>query len=113
MTQTPGASEFTALACVRDAIPAGERSAHAALIKALFRSPATEPKELETGMSFDFEAKAIEAIARFIANERRCCPFLRFDLLVPSGEDRKTLTITGPEGTRPFLALEILGAPSE
>ena len=49
--------------------------------------------------------------ARFVANERRCCPFLTFTLeLAPDGGPL-WLRLTGPAGTRAFLEAEFLTAP--
>jgi hypothetical protein len=42
-------------------------------------------------------------LARFIAMERECCPFLAFELLFAPGEGPIRLRVRGPEGTRAFL----------
>ena len=44
------------------------------------------------------------AVAAVIDAERRCCPFLRFDLVVEPGGGPVSLTVTGPPGTAAFLA---------
>jgi hypothetical protein len=41
-------------------------------------------------------------LGEFMALERLCCPFLRFQLSVDAS-DRATLEIDGPEGTGEFL----------
>jgi hypothetical protein len=48
-------------------------------------------------------------LARFLTNERRCCPFLSFDIAIASNGGPVWLHITGPEGTREFLAAELPG----
>jgi hypothetical protein len=48
--------------------------------------------------------EAIAAAMALIQVERRCCPFLRFDLSVEPGEGPVRLALTGPPGTREFLA---------
>lgn len=96
------------LACVANDIPADERAAHFALIKMLFRESAPSPKQLLNGMSFEFLPEHLEALGHFIRNERKCCPFLTFDLSMRSRSDRVTLTITGPAGTTQFLTEELL-----
>ena len=48
--------------------------------------------------------EAIAAATALIQVERRCCPFLRFDLIVAPGETSVQLALTGPPGVREFLA---------
>jgi hypothetical protein len=55
-------------------------------------------------LRFTPAADLVPAIAQTIDAERQCCRFLRFDLAVEPGEGPVTLTITGPAGTREFLA---------
>jgi hypothetical protein len=47
------------------------------------------------------------ALADFITNERRCCPFLDFTLTVSENAKPVTLLLSGPEGTRKFLQAEL------
>ena len=49
-------------------------------------------------------------LATFIDLERRCCAFLRFRLTVEPGEGPIWLELTGPPGTREFLAAELVPA---
>lgn len=98
--------EPTTLACIVDAIPVAERTAHVALSRRLFGTAALEREDLPEGYAFRFEPAEIEAVARFVANERRCCPFLTFEITVaPGGSVR--LRLSGPEGTRAFLKAEL------
>jgi hypothetical protein len=46
----------------------------------------------------------VALIATTVAAERRCCSFRRFQITVEPGGAPVTLDITGPEGTREFLA---------
>lgn len=95
------------LACVPGAIPAAERAAHFALAAHLFREAARERRALSNGYAYRFEADALEQVARFAANERKCCPFLAFTIeLAPDGGPL-WLRLSGPEGTREFLDAEI------
>lgn len=95
----------TIFACVPDAIPAAERSAHFALLRELI---APAPREaLPDGYRLDFPANEFDRVARFVANERRCCPFLGFDIGVRPADDRVTLTIAGPPGAREFIDQEL------
>ena len=45
----------------------------------------------------------LEQISRVIDAERRCCPFLRFQLTVEPDGGPVLLAVTGPTGTREFL----------
>jgi hypothetical protein len=47
---------------------------------------------------------AIASAAEVIRAERLCCRFLRFELSVEPECGAVTLALTGPEGTREFLA---------
>lgn len=106
------------LACVPGALPAAERPAHFALAARLFREAAREQRPAPgdaggrvEGYAFRFDAPAFDEVARFVANERRCCPFLTFTLeLAPDGGPL-WLRLTGPAGTRAFLEAEFLTAP--
>jgi hypothetical protein len=72
-----------------------------------------EVKSLEGGMALRFapERASLAGLAELIELERRCCPFLRFELAVEPGGGPVWLSLTGPPGTRGFLAAE-LGLPA-
>jgi hypothetical protein len=57
----------------------------------------------------------VAAAMALIDVERRCCPFLRFDLTVEPGAGPVRLALTGPPGVREFLAtwLERRAVPEE
>ena len=95
------------IACVPFAIPAGEREAHFALARELFGRRAQEHKDLTDGYAIRFAHDAFESVARFVSNERRCCPFMRFELDIEAGAGPLWLRITGPEGTRDVLQAEL------
>ena len=46
----------------------------------------------------------LTTIARVIDAERRCCRFLRFTVTVEPGDGPIVLELTGPAGTREFVA---------
>ncbi|HEX7183092.1 MAG TPA: hypothetical protein VF756_14715 [Thermoanaerobaculia bacterium] len=64
-----------------------------------------EVRELEAGYALRFAAEdgALEDLFEVIRLERKCCPFLRFGLVVPPGGEPVWLELTGPEGTKEFL----------
>lgn len=112
MTMTPAARRNQGgvtppLACVPGAIDPAERAGHFELIAHLFGSLAERREALPDGYAFRFPADALEQVARFVANERRCCPFLRFVLELPPGGDALWLRLTGPEGTAALLDAEL------
>lgn len=100
--------EAVALVCVPDAIPAEERPAHQALLRQLFGEAAEDREAIPNGYAFRFSPDILDGLARFVANERKCCPFLEFMIHVtPDGPI--WLRMTGPAGTPEFLEAELLG----
>jgi hypothetical protein len=98
----------TALACILDAIAPEQRAAHAALVEQLFGQLVRESRDLPSGYEFDFDPESFEAIAAFVVNERKCCPFVSFELEAAAGGGPVTLRMTGPVGTREVLQAELL-----
>lgn len=94
------------LACVPAAIPAAERSAHFALARTIFTDLARQRQDLRNGYAFRFDAAELETLSRFIANERKCCPFMTFELEIAPASGPIWLRMTGPEGTRAVLDAE-------
>ena len=95
------------LACVPAAIPAAERPAHRRLLSRLFTEAVRARREWPDGYAYRFDADAFEDLARWIANERRCCPFLTFALEIAPGNGPIWLRLSGPSGTRAFLDAEL------
>ncbi len=64
-----------------------------------------ERRELDEGSAFrfpgdgDWQAK----VADFIASERHCCSFFRFELTFEPGLGPIWLRLTGPAGTKAFI----------
>lgn len=101
------ATDRLPLACVPGAIPAEERPAHFALLERLFGAGVLARDGLADGYEFRFDAARLDDLARFVGNERKCCPFLSFALTLPAGDDAVRLRMTGPKGTRAFLEAEL------
>lgn len=55
--------------------------------------------------------EAIAAATAVIQVERRCCRFLRFTLTVEPDDGVVRLVLTGPQGTREFLAAWLAPTP--
>ncbi len=101
------------LACDLNAIPAGERAAHTANTQALFAA-VTETQELADGYAFRLPAgtAVLQQAAAFIANERLCCRFFRFELEVEPGGGPVWLRLRGQEGVKAFIAAEFGVSPA-
>jgi hypothetical protein len=67
---------------------------------------ANERRETDEGYRLQFTGSSgtLELIARTVEAERHCCRFLRFQITVEPGEGTIVLDVTGPPGSREFLA---------
>jgi hypothetical protein len=105
----------TPVACVPGAIPEAQRKAHFALAERLFGELAIDRLPLTDGYRLRLPVAALGAVAQFLTNERRCCPFMYFVVAIAPGMDTITLTMTGPTGTREIIDAELnrhCGQPS-
>lgn len=70
------------------------------------RHAVIETKELKDGYAYSFpsEGQWLQELATMIDLERRCCPFLQLRLTVEPNGGATWLELTGPEGTKDFLA---------
>jgi hypothetical protein len=101
--QTSTPSTPVALACDPGALDRATRTEHFTWIRDELPRLVMEVSELPDGIGLKFPAADLAAVATFVDRERRCCPFLRFDLALPPGEEILWLRITGPEGVKRFL----------
>lgn len=97
-------NERSPLACDLTAIPADVREEHVITAPQLF-TLAQEVQELSNGFAIRFvnEPGRFMAIARFIENERLCCPFFNFGLEVEPNSGPLWLRLTGGEGAKEIL----------
>ena len=65
-----------------------------------------ETVELENGFRYRFTPgdELISELGKLIQLEHKCCPFLTFGLTVEPENGSVVLEMTGPEGTKEFLA---------
>lgn len=65
--------------------------------------------ELPDGYSFCFPGgeEVAARLLEFIAFERKCCPFMTFELVFESGQDQIQLRLRGPEGAKEFIRDEM------
>jgi hypothetical protein len=92
-------------------LTAPELAARRAGLLADVRRLHEEARWLPDGVTLRFaaEPERLAMLATFIDLERRCCAFLRFRLTVEPGGGPIWLELTGPPGTREFLATELVG----
>lgn len=95
------------LACRMDALDGSERRRHAGLFGDL-ASQVSGIQELPDGFAFDFpsDRPVFLELAEWVTLERRCCPFLSFELVVDNGGAPVTLRLTGRPGVKEFLRHE-------
>jgi|SRR5215471_1291730 len=91
------------IACTLD--PSALAARRNGLLGDLVRQAATR-EPLPDGHRFTFAASSatLDLIARTIDAERQCCRFLTFNLTVAADLGAFVLDLTGPAGTREFLA---------
>jgi hypothetical protein len=100
--------ELPPIACNPTALSAALWAAHQAHGHQLFQQTIVTPEELPDGYAFSFPATVLLAVAAFVENERRCCPFFTFTLVVPPGAEAITLAITGNPEAKVVIAAELL-----
>jgi hypothetical protein len=82
-----------------------ERKRHDELTRQLFHS-VTSSTELANGYSYEMPSGPLSALAEWVSYERRCCPFLVFDIEVGNARKPLRLSLTGPEGVKKFIQSE-------
>lgn len=97
-------NENQSLACDLTAIPSDVREEHVITAPQLF-SAAHEVHELSNGYAIRFqnESGRFMSIAKFIENERLCCPFFNFGLEIEPNNGPIWLKLTGGEGVKEIL----------
>lgn len=100
---------MTAIACHLNAIPTAERPAHQAVTEQLFTT-VENVEELTDGYCFHWNAHrdVLPQLARFIQNERLCCPFLQFEIHVVPNAETIRLVLRGAEGVKDFVKAEFV-----
>jgi hypothetical protein len=103
-----GAADEPPIACKLGALSPAEQEHHAALLQRL--GTMTE-KTSETADGYVVHLHRDEAgflqVAEWITLERRCCPFLNFDLTWKAGDEAPALQLGGRKGVKEFLAAEM------
>jgi hypothetical protein len=70
------------------------------------RNAVIETRELEDGYLYQLPASEewLVELAHLVNLERQCCPFLRLSITVEPDNGPLWLELTGPPGTKDFLA---------
>jgi len=92
--------------CDMTTIPVAERAAHHAMTRHVIAA-ATAIRELSDGFVFELSVGEYDAVARFVAKERLCCPFLTFVITARADQPRVELRIAGPSGAKEFIRAEL------
>jgi hypothetical protein len=92
------------IVCTLD--PAALRTRREGLLAQLV-GRANDRREIDEGYRLQFTGSTdnLELIARTVEAERHCCRFLRFQITVEPDEGAILLDVTGPPGSREFLAV--------
>lgn len=101
-------NEAQSLACDLTAIPADAREEHVISAPQLF-ALAQEVQDLPNGFAIRFlnEQGRFLALAKFIENERLCCPFFNFTLELEPNNGPLWLRLTGAEGVKEILQITL------
>lgn len=95
------------IACNLKAISPPERPRYNDLMHRL-RASFRNRGEVRDGYTLNLNANAISLreVAEWITMERRCCPFLTFQLSASGRQVNWVLKLTGPEGVKALLKTE-------
>ncbi len=90
------------LACELGVFSAEDDNRHEILLNKTLAA-ILEVREVEDGYSVSFSSENFLTTAEWISLERRCCPFLSFQIRFSDGDDLFWVTLSGPNGTKDFL----------
>ncbi len=108
MLNNPNAQTEPVIACNPSAINPAQRDTHVAVSKEIFSSTTIlEIKELANGYGFrlPMETPMLYKTVEFIANERLCCSFFTFTLIVG---DQLWLELSGTQEVKNLIQSDIL-----
>ncbi|MBI1804985.1 MAG: hypothetical protein HY033_06980 [Ignavibacteriae bacterium] len=95
------------LACNLSALTAPERIQHEQNGNKIFHA-VQEVKELSDGYAFRLlaDTSMLLSVAEFVEKEQLCCPFFHFVIDVGPENGSLWVSMTGPEGVKPFMVEE-------
>ena len=100
------AAESRPIACNLNAMTASERSRHAELGHALWKS-VIERRDLPDGYAFRVPETSLVSTAEWVSLERKCCPFFAFTITQAEDGGAVWLEVTGAKGVKGFIAAEL------
>jgi hypothetical protein len=106
-TEQKKSQESPPFACNMLALNAEGRKRHIEVTKQL-RAATKEELELSDGYGFRFSSDqtTILLVSEFIARERLCCPFFRFEMVVEPEDGPLWMRLHGAEGVKDFIKAE-------
>ena len=107
MSKSSDVTTAPVLACDLNAIETEQRNPHLIRLKQVFGKIHTIT-ELPNGYAFCLpsDTNTFLETARFVENERKCCPF-NFAIELENGNDQFWLKVTGQEGTKLLIQHEL------
>jgi hypothetical protein len=108
MSNNQNDQSIPVIACNPSAIATSERNAHVMLSKEIFSSATIQDvKELADGYAFrlPLQTPMILKVAQYITNERLCCSFFTFTLIV---DNELWLHLTGTPEVKQVIKTDIL-----
>ena len=102
------AAQESPLACNMLALDAEGRKRHKEVSERM-RAVVKEVQDLPDGYAIRFAAEqaTILLVSEFIARERLCCPFFRFELIAEQENGPLWLRLRGREGVKEFIKAEL------
>lgn len=94
-------SNSTPFCCIPDAISTPDEARYRELCRKLLQAR-LHTEELDDGYRFHLgeESISLTEVAEWISYERRCCPFLTFNMEVMSEQGGLRLRLSGPRGAK-------------
>ena len=87
-----------------------EKARRIAALEAEIFAASRETSELPDGYAFRFppDAEWLTRLAAFIVDERKCCPFFTFELVIEPAGGPIWLRLRGGEGVKEFIQAQFL-----
>src|SRR5260370_33849178 len=99
---TTAPKKTVVFACNMKAMSPEERKRQSEILSPGLRTSKLSSKELADGYEFQFssDAKTYRLLVEWIGNERRCCPFFDFDLLIGDASAPMSLKMPHPAAVK-------------
>jgi hypothetical protein len=91
------------MACRVDVLNARERGRRETLVRELMTKATIEERTDGYELQWKDTPKAYEKLVEFVGYERRCCPFLEFEVRVSGPDEPVTLVLHGDQDVKDFI----------